>query len=403
MPGAVTNVSSSLRIIVTGLIAQYPLGGVTWDYLQYVLGFARLGHDVYYIEDNDQWPYNPTTDGKTKTCNFNVDYLSEVMARVGLEDRWAYRFAWKSQWFGMSEERRREVLGTADLLVNVSGTVDKLDEYSGVGRLAYIDTDPVFTQVKLARGNKYLRTLVDQHHVLFSFGECLPGAAPDTGDDWIATRQPIVLTEWKTDTRPRDAFTTVMTWVAYKALEFEGRAYGHKDVEFRRFLDLPARVEPTVLEVAANAGRGLKLPRELLIHKGWKLVEPQEVCPDMDGYRKYIQNSRAEWSVAKNGYVEGQSGWFSCRSACYLAAGRPVVVQETGFSRILPVGEGILTFTSLEEAAAAIDEVESNYERHAGAASAVAEACFDSDRVLTDLIDQAMNDRNGPGQGNHRS
>src|SRR3712207_3138680 len=173
--------TSKLRIIVTGLIAQYPLGGVTWAYLQYVLGLAQLGHDVYYVEDTGQWPYNPLEGGLGKDCAFNVDYLAGIMARYALEGHWAYRFPWQSQWFGLSDMQRREVIQTADLLINISGTLERPDEYRQVRRLAYIDSDPVFTQVKLARGQVDFQRSVDLHDVHFSFGECLSPAIPVTG------------------------------------------------------------------------------------------------------------------------------------------------------------------------------------------------------------------------------
>src|SRR4051812_3918764 len=143
---------SPLRIIVTGLIAQYPLGGVTWDYVQYAAGMSKLGHDVFYFEDTGQWPFNPQEGGLGADCAFNVSYLAEVMQRFGLEDRWAYRFPWQAQWFGLSERRRREALSSADVLINVSGTLGSLDQYCHIPLLVYVDTDPVFTQVKLARG-----------------------------------------------------------------------------------------------------------------------------------------------------------------------------------------------------------------------------------------------------------
>ena len=171
---------------------------------------------------------------------------------------------------------------------------------------------------------------------------------------------------------------------------YNGQTYGQKDVEFKRFLELPSRVSPTVLEIAVNIGKTRRTPHALIAHKGWRVVDPDNVCSDLDSYRKHIESSRAEWSVAKNGYVLGQPGWFSCRSACYLAAGRPVVVQDTGFSSVLPVGEGILPFTNIEEAVAAIHEVESNYTRHAKTAREIAEEYFDSDKVLNKLIDEAM-------------
>jgi hypothetical protein len=382
--------TSSLRIVVSGLIAQYPLGGVTWDYFQYVLGLARLGHDVYYIEDTGQWPYNPHEAGVSKGCEFNVQYLDGLMSRYGLGGKWAYRFPWQAQWFGLPEVERIEVLRTADLLVNVSGVLERPEEYRQVRRLAFIDSDPVFTQVKVARGQEDFRRLIDLHDVQFSFGECLSAAVPDTGHRWRPTRQPVVLSEWHPETPTRPVFTTVMNWTSYNDVVFDGRTYGQKDVELMRFLELPSRVAPTVLEIAVNEGKTRRTPRALLTHKGWHVVDPAIVCPDLDRYRQYIESSRAEWSVAKNGYVVGQAGWFSCRSACYLAAGRPVVVQDSGFASVLPVGEGLLAFTTMDEAVAAIRDVEARYARHATAARAIAETYFDASKVLTRLLEDAF-------------
>src|SRR5439155_14462567 len=169
-----------------------------------------------------------------------------------------------------------------------------------------------------------------------------------------------------------------------------------KDVEFLGFLELPGQVAPTVLEIAVNEGKTRRTPRALLAHKGWRVVDPEAVCPDLDSYRQYVESSKAEWSVAKNGYVVGQPGWFSCRSACYLAAGRPVVVQDTGFGAVLPVGEGILPFSNVEEAIAAIQEVESHYGKHAKAARAIAEEYFDSGKVLSRLIEEALSSASSP-------
>ena len=381
---------AGLRIVVTGQMAQYPLGGVTWFYLHYVLGLARLGHEVWYFEDSGQWPYNPSADGLVEGCEYNVEYLDEVLTRFDLAGRWAYRFPWESQWFGLGEEERREVLETADLLVNVSGTLERPWEYRAVRRLAYVDTDPVFTQVKLARGQADFRKLVDAHDVHFTYGERDSDAVPDTGHRWLKTRAPVVLSEWRTDAEPRDVFTTVMNWTSHNSVEFEGMQFGQKDEEFRHYIELPELVEPQALELALGSGKNQPPPRALLMHKGWNLVDPNEVCPDLDSFRAYTESSKAEWGVAKNGYVRGQSGWFSERSARYLAAGRPVVVQETGFSDVLPVGEGILPFTTLEEAARAIREVERDYDRHAEAARAIAEQHFDSDAILARLVAEAM-------------
>ena len=411
---------SPLRIVVTGLIAQHPsLGGVAWDYLQYVVGLARLGHDVFYLEDSGQWPY--TLDGGPSgtewiayDCTPNVRHLAAVMARYGLTGRWAYRFPIRPRWFGLPHRQRRDVLATADLLLNISGTLHRPADYRSVRRLVYIDSDPVFTQVKLAlpRGQRKFRKRVDAHDRFFSFGETLGALVPNTGHCWRPTRQPVVLSEWADAPPPSDAFTTIMSWTSYRPLRYRGVTYGQKDVELKRFLDLPTRVRPLPIEIALGGTRhvewetdeGASVPpatgqlaygrewtaRDLLTHKGWRIVDAATACGDLDTYRRYIQTSRAEWSVAKGGYVRGQSGWFSCRSACYLAAGRPVVVQDTGFGRVLPVGDGILPFQTLDEAIDAIREVCGNYARHARAARTIAAECFDSDRVLTRLVQEAV-------------
>ena len=385
--------NSKLRIIVSGLIAQYPLGGVTWDYFQYVLGLTQLDHDVYYVEDTGQWPYNPREGGLGKDCDFNVQYLAAIMSRYGLAEQWAYRFPWQSQWFGLSDAKRQEVVRSADLLINVSGTLERPEEYRAVSRLAYIDSDPVFTQVKLARGQLDFRKLIDVHDVQFSFGECLSVHVPETGHQWRPTRQPIVLSEWRPDKPCREVFTTVMNWTSYKPVVYGNQSYGQKDLEFVRFQELPSMIAPTALEIAVNAGKTRGTPRQLLARKGWRVVDPAEVCPDLDTYRDYIESSKAEWSVAKNGYVVGRPGWFSCRSACYLAAGRPVAVQDTGFGTVLPLGEGLLAFGTVDEAVASIRDIEANYPRHAKAAREIAVEYFDATKVLTRLIDEAMNGR----------
>ncbi len=407
--------TQSLRIVVTGLIAQHPaLGGVAWDYLQYPAGLLRLGHDVYYFEDSGEWPY--TLDGGASGQDWvahdptaNVRHLSRVMERFGLGDRWAYRFPINSRWYGISDGKRAEVLRSADLVLNVSGTLVDPEQYRCVKRLAYIDSDPVFTQVKLALGDdRDFRQRVAVHDVHFSFGECLGERIPETGYTWRPTRQPILLDEWHPTTPHDEAFTTVMSWTSFKPLRYDGIAYGQKDTEFVRFLDLPSQVRPAKLEVAVgglqhaewesvlakhpgNNGHpeapGLLSAADLLRQFGWSVVDPLQCCSDLDSYRGYIETSKGEWGVAKNGYVLGQPGWFSCRSACYLSAGRPAIVQDTGFSSVLPAGEGVVLFSSPEEAAAAIGEVEADYERHARGAVAIAHAYFDSHKVLDRLLE----------------
>ena len=389
--------NSTLRVVVTGFIGQHPVGGVTWDYVQYVLGFHRLGHDVYYLEDTGEWPYNPDGTGGADwvvgDCSANVRHLEQVMERFGLGGRWAFRCPIGPSWAGLSDRKRKEVLESADLLINVSGSLAYPQRYRDVKRLVYIDSDPVFTQIKLAQGRRKFRERVDLHDVYFSFGERLGKRVPPTGHRWLSTRQPIVLTEWRPGGPHRETFTTVMNWASYDALSYNGQTYGQKSAEFRRFLDLPRLVAPTQLEVAVRRTRRRKKPSaplERLERKGWYIVDPNHACAGLDGYRDYVETSKGEWSVAKNGYVIGRPGWFSCRSACYLASGRPVVVEDTGFGEVLPLGDGLLTFCTAEEAAGGIRAVEADYEHHAEAARTIAEDHFDSDRVLTKLLEEAL-------------
>lgn len=381
---------SRLRIIVTGLIAQYPLGGVAWDYLQYVVGLARLGHDVYYIEDTGQWPYNPNEVGTAKTCEFNVNHLRDTLGRFGLEDRFAYCFPWGPTWYGIDDAKRTEVIASADLVVNVSGVLGRPDEYRAAKRMAYIDSDPMFTQLKMAKGQHDLQKAVDLHDVHFTFGECLSERVPDTGHTWLPTRQPILLDQWSPGDKARDAYTTVMNWTSYKDIEYNGERYGQKDRQMLEMVELPGMVAPINLELAIASGKTRRAPVDRLSRQGWRIVNPDKVCGDVDSYRDYIQQSRGEWSVAKHGYVAGGTGWFSCRSACYLAASRPVAVQDTGFSSVLPTGEGVLVFTTAKEAAEALRTIEADYDRHCRAARGFAEEYFGSDKVLGDMVERAM-------------
>jgi hypothetical protein len=351
-----------------------------------------MGHDVFYIEDTGQWPFNPVEGGLGEDCALNVAYLSDMMAAFGLEDRWAYRFPWQSQWFGLSDAKRQEVIDTADVVINVSGTLEKPEKYRAAKHLIYIDSDPMFTQIKLAKRQDFFRKQIDLHDSHFTFGEYEGTKAPETGHNWIPTRQPIVIDEWRHQEPPREVFTTVMNWTSYNDVIFDGETYGQKDSEFLRFMDLPGRVGPGSLEIAANAGKTRSTPVERLEAHGWRLVDPAEACPDVDSYRRYLQTSKGEWSVAKNAYVGGDTGWFSCRSACYLAAGRPVVVQDTGFSKVLPVGEGVLPFTTLEEAVNGIQAVVAEPDRHSKAAVEICAAYFSGDVVLSKLLETALND-----------
>ena len=405
-----------MRIIVTGLIAQhYTLAGVSWDYIQYCIGLKQLGYDVYYFEDSGEWPYN-LDGGKTgddwveKDCFKNIAYLKKLFDRYGLNDRWAYRFPLMDEWFGLSDQKRNEVLRTADILINVSGTLEKPENYDAVKKLVYIDSDPGFTQVKLKLGQSEFSKRIAAHHSHFSFGESLPQFLKDERYNWKPTRTPIVLSEWENNNNYGNRYTTIMNWTSYKPLLFEGKSFHQKDIEFIKFIELKRKLKNISLEVALsklqhknwqsslpdhfaeetdNKQISFLTPADLLSYYGWKVVDPAERCNDIDTYRDYILHSKAEWSVAKGGYAVSRPGWFSCRSACYLAAGRPVIVQDTGFDNVLPVGEGILSFNTIEEAMEKILDVEANYSLHAKRARELADEYFDSAKVLQHLVERA--------------
>jgi hypothetical protein len=382
-----------MRIIVTGLVGQYAFGGVAWDYLQFVEGFRQLGHDVFYLEDTEMWPYDPVNNTIGEDCSYNVNYLRTVMEKLGLADRWIYRSASDASYHGHTETEAREICATADLFLNVSGCGWLRPEYLAIPHRAFLDSDPMFTQVALASGKQDVVDRIRAHDRHFTFAENIGASncrVPHAGLHWIPTRQPVVLDWWDARTEtPRDVFTTVMNWVSYKNCEYNGETWGQKDVEFLKFLDLPQRTAQK-FEIAMGMGPGMKRPTETLQQKGWQIIEPAEHLPDPWTYREYLRQSKGEWSVAKEGYVKSRSGWFSCRSACYLALGRPCVLQDTGWSNVYPTGHGLFTFRTMNEALSAIDAINANYAAHSRAARQLAEQMFDARTVLAELLARAI-------------
>jgi len=380
-----------MRIIVTGLVAQYAFGGVAWDYLQYVEGFRQLGHDVFYLEDTETWPYDPVQNTITDDCSYNVAYLRGVMERLGLDGRWVYRNGANGSYHGQTEADVKVLCAGADLFLNVSGGGWLRPEYLAIPRKVFLDSDPMFTQVAIAAGKPEVVDRIRAHDFHFTFAENIGASdcrVPTAGLDWIPTRQPIVLDWWSGPNEvPRDVFTTVMNWVSYKECEYAGERWGQKDVEFLKFVDLPQRTRQP-FEIAMGMGPGMKRPTEMLRAKGWQIIEPADHLPDPWTYRDYLRRSRGEWSIAKEGYVKSRSGWFSCRSACYLALGRPCVLQDTGWSRVYPTGHGLFAFLTMDEAVAGLDAVNADYAGHSAAARRLAAELFDARRVLGAMLEK---------------
>lgn len=392
---------AKLRIIVGGFIGLFPAGGVAWDYAQYPAGLRGLGHDVYYVEDTRNYPaYRKDGDHWTDATSC-VDYLEKVMDLVGMSGRWAYRDEASGKCFGMSEEKVIDVARTADLFVNVSCASVMRDEYSRIPARVIIDTDPMFTQIQylsdqtFTPGESSTRELIGAHNYHFSFGEnigAIDSSIPECGIYWQTTRQPICLDHWKVTNLPASRrFTTLMNWAAGKALIFDEEEWGQKDREFRAVLDLPADVPEATfaIAVAQTAGTGIDaFPASDAIENGWEIMDPHTHAFDPVSYRRFIERSFGELSVAKQTYVKGRTGWFSCRSACYLAMGRPVITQETGWSRNIPTGEGLFSFEEKQGAADAVRRVLKEPKRHSIAARKIAEEYFDSRKVLTALLDR---------------
>jgi hypothetical protein len=380
-----------IRITVVGYIIRGPLGGLAWHHLQYVAGLARLGHDVMFVEDSDEYEscYDPEKGAMGTDPSYGLRFTAAAFSRLGLADCWAYFDAHTGQWLGPGAGRVLEFCSSADLMINVSGVTWLRPWVLEIPRRVLIDTDPVFTQIRHLI-DAAARKTAEQHTAFFTFGEAIPGGGSDAPDDdlpWQATRQPVVLDLWPVTRGPeRGAFTTVMQWDSYPPREYGGRRYGMKSESFGPYLDLP-RHAAGAFELALGSASA---PREALKARGWSVVDPLPPSRDPWAYQDYIRSSKAEFSVAKHGYVAGRSGWFSERSAGYLASGRPVITQNTGFSDYLPIGDGLLAFDDLQGAAAAVDEVNRRCAHHGRAARAVAAAYFDSEVILTRLIEAAF-------------
>lgn len=388
--------TSRPRVVVSGFLGLFSTGGATWDYLQYVLALNELGCDVLYLEDTQMWPIYQNQDQES-SAKANVDNVGSIMAAFGFADRWAYRDEVSGECFGRSLDEVESFCRTADVLINISCSLSMRDEYRSIPVRILLDSDPMFTQLQcaselnLSQGSPRMQELIDAHNYHFSFGLCLHDArcaAPLCGADWQPTLQPLSLAHWPPmrDKAIDGAYTTVMNWSAAPPLEYAGQTWGQKDIEFRKLMTVPKTLADLKFELTVNVTDESSFPRREIRANRWRLRSPHDTVSHWQDYRQYLQNSRGELSVAKHTYVAAHTGWFSCRTACYLASGRPAVVQDTGWSHALPHGTGLIPFKNLAEAIAGIEAIESDYASHASAAREIAEEFFDGRRVLTDLL-----------------
>jgi hypothetical protein len=382
-------VTKRCDVIVLHFVGQMPLAGIAWQAIHYLLGLERLGYTAWYIEDGGANPFDPRANSVAMACDYNVAYLRQVMERHGFARRWAYWDAINDVYYGLPRQRVHALYREADGLINLCGAARLREEHLACPVRVMIDTDPVYEQIKYAMADQESRAYLDAHTHFFTYGENLGAAdcpVPLSGVDWRPTRPPVDPALWP---EPHDApacFTTIGTWQNKgKNIEFGGSRYvWSKHVNFLQYLDLPRR-RP------ADCFRMAMLPPDdrvgaAVTAGGWSLIDPRPISADMMRYRDFIAGSRAEFTVAKDIYVRPNSGWFSDRSVCYLAAGRPVVTMRTGFGKFYPVGRGLFEYSGRAEALAAIDAIAADYRGHSRAARELAREYFAPDRVLNPLL-----------------
>lgn len=378
-----------MKIVFAGSIGRFPVGGHAWVDMQYLLGLRALGHDVYYLEDcgEQSWVYNWATETVTTDLDYPTMYLRSCLQPIGFGDRWIYRAG--DHTAGMTTDDFLGVCSTASLFMVRGGRLEIWrPEYDRPRIRIYIDSDPGFTQFAIANGDPELQATIDHCDRLFSIGQRI-GAPdcpiPENGRRWSRTVAPVFLPGWPVSGQ-EDAthFTTVMQWRSYRDVVYEGVKYGNKDREFPTFASLPGLTRQPLRLALTGA-----TPDECSRY-GWDVVLGWESSYTPNTYQTFVSTSRAEFAVAKHGYVATRGGWFSDRSVCYLASGRPVLVQDTGLSDWLPIGEGVLTFRDVPDAVAGIDAINSDYRRHRRTAREVAERYFSTDRVLPPLLEEAL-------------
>jgi YHS domain-containing protein len=397
------------RIAVVGTLASNPYGGMAWMHMQIAAGLHRLGHDVYYFEVTSVWPYDPVRQAKVNDSDYALGYLAKVAEGFGMENRWAYRRSYSDrEWFGLSKMQSEDFLAHADAVLNITGATRlRTKEGLKVGRLVYFGTDPVYQELAFAKGDPIVRRTIDQHDDFVTYGENIGNAdcpIPPFPRLRSKTRQPILVDFWQNGGPTKKEFTTICNWrQTGHDIEYEGETYfWSKHHEFLKFIDLPRKTsQPIELAMgladafAVRPGFGEIIPasgltqedRNLLESNAWKLVDGPSFTTDPWKYREYIVASRGEFTVARDQNVRLRSGWFSERSACYLAAGRPVVTQDTGFGKFIPTGEGVFAFNTMEQILTAIDAINSDYQRHSRAARAIAEEYFRAEKVLAKVLE----------------
>lgn len=382
------------RVVFLGLLTRIPVAGAVWGAMQYLIGFQRLGYEVFYVEAHQRPPSALLADPRHPQATAkSAAFLARVMRRFGLEDRWAYHALHDDgQCYGLSKHQLADLYRTAVLLINYHGATQPLPEHTAPGCLLYLETDPVPAEIRFYHNDDKTIDLMRAHSAFATWGlnyghaDCL---VPVPEGLHFHPSPPVIVSEyWSRESAGKgNGFTTVGNWrQKQNSLRYRGvRYHWSKHHEFLKFIDLPQRSRQR-FELALSSSSYDEEDRRLLESKGWSVKDALKFSQDLDAYRTYISQSRGEFTVAKDQNVRLRSGWFSERTAQYLAAGKPVITQETGFSNYLPTGEGLFSFTTMDDILAAVDRINSAYERHSRAASDIARSYFSYDLVLPRLV-----------------
>jgi hypothetical protein len=384
------------RIVVMGFAAGCPIAGVVWQHIHYIVGMQRLGHDVYYIEDSARLPYNPVTYQITDDYSYAAGILDRLSREYGFEGRWSYcaRYLPETPCAGMPLSRVAELYREADAILNVCGSQEFNEDLLKSDRILYVESDPGVEQIKVDKGESSTVEYLKAHRALFTFGESIGAEefpVPLHGFRWLATRQPVVTDLWHTDipSAQNAVFTSVANWntSGKKDIEWRGEKYlWSKSLEFLKFIEAP-KVAGEEFELATTINDAAL--RERFAANGWRFTSPDQMSIEYDEYRDYLRTSKGEFTVAKDQYVRLNTGWFSDRTACYLASGRPAITQETGFTRHYGQQKGLYAFRTLEEVGEAVREINTDYAAHCRAAFEVAKEYFEAEKVLAQLLEKA--------------
>jgi len=378
------------KVVVFGILFWYPLSGVTYQFLHYLIALRRLGYDPYYIEDSARWIYDPALDDVSGDALPNIEAVAPILRRHGFGDRWGFRGGYPGgQCDGMTETQIEELYHEAEAFLNVTGAQEIREEHMQIPSRIYVESDPVAMQIRVAKGDVSALDALHAHTMLFTFGENF--GAQDCGVPlerfrWFPTRQPVVLDFWAPLEADSGSYTTVASWRNKgNDIEWNGDTYyWSKDREFMKLLDLPPDA-PVPLELALSPTEDYRL----LTEHGWKIADAVNISRDAETYRDYIRRSHGEFTVAKDQNVRLRSGWFSDRSACYLASGRPVISQDTAFGNILPTGRGLFAFQTRDDIVQALQIIEADYPAQRRAARDIASEYFAAEKVVGSLMARA--------------